>query len=197
MNFDIRHYHPGDMAMLYKICLLTGDSGNDATGLVSDEILGHYYAAPYPVYQPEFSFTLLESGVPCGYLVGTSDSSGFGEFFNQEWRPPLLDRYPLPGSNVQNMEASMIRQLHEGYIAPDCSDLYPAHLHINLLPISQGRGLGQKMMDLFTDALRSASVSGLHLGVSVLNPRAINFYNAYGFTQIDRSTHAIIFGLRL
>jgi GNAT superfamily N-acetyltransferase len=197
VNFEIRRYHPGDLPMLYKICLLTGDSGKDATGYFSDEILGHYYAAPYPLFQPELCFTLLSSGMPCGYIVGTSDSADFSQFFNEEWLPPLLDRYPLPGSDVQSREASMIRQLHAAYIPPACTNTYPAHLHINVLPIGQGKGIAKKMMDMFIKALQSLSVPGLHLDVSVLNPRAIRFYRSYGFDEIDRSTHAITFALAL
>ena len=197
MNFDIRLYHPNDMPRLYEICLLTGDSGNDATGQLSDEILGHYYAAPYPLFQPELCVTLLESGVPCGYLVGTSDSASFSHFFNEEWLPPLLKRYELPGRDVQTREASMIRQLRMGYIPPACTSNYPAHLHINVLPIGQGQGLAKQMMDQFTKALKSLSIPGLHLEVSVLNPRAINFYRAYGFAEVDQSDFAITFGLVL
>lgn len=197
VNFDIRLYAPSDMFMLYRICLQTGDNGKDATGQLSDEILGHYYAAPYPLFQPELCFTLLESGVPCGYLVGTSDSTRFSQFFNEEWLPPLLARYQLPGRGVQTREASMVRQLHMGYIPPGCTNIYPAHLHINVLPIGQGKGIATKMMYLFTKALQSLSVPGLHLNVNILNPRAINFYKSYGFVEVDRSTHAITFGLVL
>ncbi len=45
-EFEIRSFQPGDMDMLYRICLLTGKDGSDATGTVDDRILGHYYAAP-------------------------------------------------------------------------------------------------------------------------------------------------------
>jgi ribosomal protein S18 acetylase RimI-like enzyme len=197
VNFDIRLYQPDDLHWLYKICLLTGDSGKDASGQLSDEILGHYYAAPYPLFQPELCFTLLESGLPCGYLVGTSDSASFADFINKEWLPTLLERYPLPGRDVQTREASMVRQLHTGYTPPACTINYPAHLHINVLPIGQGQGTGKKMMDVFTKALQSQSVPGLHLNVSVLNPRAIEFYKAYGFVEVDRANYAITYGLVL
>ena len=188
---------PSDLPMLYKICLLTGDNGTDATGLLSDEILGHYYAAPYTLFQPELCFTLLASGEPCGYILGTSDSVRFSHFLNDEWLPPLLERYQLPDRILQSREASMIRQLHAGYMPPPCTPDFPAHLHINILPPGQGKGNAKKMMDLFTDTLRSLSAPGLHRIVSRHNPRAIRFYETEGFIEVDRNTHAITFYLKL
>ena len=197
LDFNIRLYQPPDLPMLYKICLQTGDHGQDATGQLSDEILGHYYAAPYARYQPELCFTLLASGAPCGYIVGTSDSTGFSQFFNEEWLPPLLERYQLPDLELQTSEAAMVRQLHAGYMPPACTNIYPAHLHINILPIGQGQGNAKQMIDLFAEALRTLSASGLHLIVSSRNQRAIDFYRAYGFIEVDRNIYSIIFGLDL
>ena len=43
----IRPYRPSDLDELYRICLLTGDAGQDATALYQDpRLLGHIFAAP-------------------------------------------------------------------------------------------------------------------------------------------------------
>ena len=43
----IRRYRSGDLRDLYRICLRTGKSGDDATALYRDpDLLGHIYAAP-------------------------------------------------------------------------------------------------------------------------------------------------------
>ena len=50
----IRAYRPDDLAALYDICLTTGASGQDASALHSDpELVGHIYAAPYGVLEPD------------------------------------------------------------------------------------------------------------------------------------------------
>jgi hypothetical protein len=80
MPFAIRSYHPSDIYTLYRICLLTGDSGRDARQLCNDEtLLGHCYAAPYAVLEPDLCFVLLENGTPCGYILGTRNSQTFHE----------------------------------------------------------------------------------------------------------------------
>jgi hypothetical protein len=65
MAFAIRPYHPSDLPALYRICLLTGDSGADASQLYRDpELLGHFYAAPYAVLEPDLCFVLTHDGSP-------------------------------------------------------------------------------------------------------------------------------------
>ncbi|MGB1253694.1 MAG: GNAT family N-acetyltransferase, partial [Candidatus Promineifilaceae bacterium] len=78
MSFDIRPFHPSDLPALYRICLLTGDNGDDATLKYSDpELLGHYFAAPYAVFEPELCFILTHEGQPVGYVLGCLDSAEF------------------------------------------------------------------------------------------------------------------------
>ena len=58
-EFQIRPYEPGDLEAVYEICLLTGDSGRDASDLYDDPMaLGHLYAAPYVTLEPELAFVL-------------------------------------------------------------------------------------------------------------------------------------------
>lgn len=46
--FTLRPARETDRAALYRICLETGASGQDATHLYADPlILGHVYAGPY------------------------------------------------------------------------------------------------------------------------------------------------------
>ena len=78
MNLEIRPYHASDLSSLYRICLLTGNSGTDASELFSDpDLLGHFYAAPYAVLEPELCFILTCCEFPCGYILGTHNSEDF------------------------------------------------------------------------------------------------------------------------
>ena len=44
----IRDATPADAPELYRICLLTGDAGRDATALHADaDLLGEVYVGPY------------------------------------------------------------------------------------------------------------------------------------------------------
>ena len=196
-NFQIRAYHSSDLYMLYRICLETGADGDDATGQVDDELLGHFFAAPYAVLEPELCFILTRNGETCGYILGTADTEQFASRCQQHWWPMLRQRYPLPDRNDKSRNAAMIRAIHNGYVAPKIVDEYPAHLHIDLLPMGQGAGQGPKMMAHFISELRKRSVPGLHLGVSKANKRAINWYPKFGFSVIEESATGVTYGMRL
>ena len=58
------------------------------------------------------------------------------------------------------------------------------HLHIDLLPRLQGRGVGRRLIERLTASLRAQGVIGLHLHVGAANIRAIGFYQRVGFTDL-------------
>ncbi|MGB6116334.1 MAG: GNAT family N-acetyltransferase, partial [Comamonas sp.] len=63
---------------------------------------------------------------------------------------------------------------------------HPSHLHINLLPRLQGRDFGRRLMERWLQTMWTMGSRGVHLGVAAANARAIRFYEAYGFSQIER-----------
>ncbi len=200
MSFSIRPYHPTDIVALYEVCLKTGDSGEDATHLYKDrELLGHMYAAPYLAYEPDLAFVLTHQGVPVGYVLGTRDSEAFAARCERDWYPILRARYPLPPAEDTSRDARMIRAFHETATTnPELAD-FPAHLHIDLLPVGQGQGWGRRMIETFLARLRQLEVSAVHLGVGKHNQRAIGFYERVGFEKVVTYDHWgwIGYGLRL
>ena len=194
----IRPYQPSDLESLYKICLLTGDSGKDATNIYKDpNLLGHFYAAPYAILEPELTFILTLDKKTCGYILGTKNSEEFAVKCEIDWFPELRKQYPLPNDNDKTPDANIIRLIHNGYkTKPELLD-YPAHLHIDLLPITQGKGQGRKMIITFIDKLKSENVKGLHLEVGKRNGGAIEFYKRVGFHIITEYEYSIAFGMNL
>lgn len=195
MSFAIRPFHPSDLYALYRICLLTGDSGADASALYHDpELLGHYYAAPYAVREPDLCFVLTHAGVPCGYILGTRDSNAFAEWMDTCWLPALRARYPLPDAADTSPDAGIIRLLHRRPGHDPALANYPAHLHIDLLPIAQGQGRGHQLMATFLGRLRELGVPAVHLGVGSSNTRGIRFYERAGFARVVDAETWIGFG---
>jgi ribosomal protein S18 acetylase RimI-like enzyme len=70
------------------------------------------------------------------------------------------------------------------YFCPEPYEQYPSHLHIDLLPRAQGRGLGRAMMERVLDLLRRHGSRGAHLGVSLPNRAAQAFYRKLGFQPL-------------
>ncbi len=195
--YEIRQTHASDLPTLYRICLETGLHGNDATALVDAEILGHYFVAPYFTFGPELCFTLTLEGEPVGYIVGTDDTRRFDAACEQAWWPVLRARYQKPDSKDQSMTANMVRAIHERAPGDVLADQYPAHLHINLLPLAQGNGQGKSLISTFCRALNDRDIAGLHLGVSPKNQRALAFYSHLGFEPLKTSKNEVVMGTRL
>ena len=198
MSFEIRHYHPTDLTAIYRICLGTGDSGRDATHQYADpDLIGHYYAAPYAVLEPQLSFVLTNRGMPGGYALAARDTVAFGERCERDWFPPLRARYPLPADEIRSPDAAMIRAIHRGHDRTNEFPDYPAHLHIDILPQGQGQGWGRKLIDRLLQELRNEQIQAVHLGVGARNSNAIGFYEHVGFYLLRRYETWIAYGMRL
>jgi ribosomal protein S18 acetylase RimI-like enzyme len=197
-TFSIRPYHPSDLTALYRICLGTGDAGQDATHLYRDpDLLGHYYAAPYAVLEPDLSFVLTCDGSPCGYVLGARDTAAFGKRCEQEWFPPLRARYPLPADDDHARDAEMIRNIHRGQRQVNDFPDYPAHLHIDILPEGQGQGWGRRLIETLLNQLRTVGAPGVYLGVGARNRRAIGFYAHVGFHHLHDAPWGFVLGMKL
>jgi ribosomal protein S18 acetylase RimI-like enzyme len=195
----IRPYRPGDLGDLYRICLLTADNGEDATPLYRDpQIPGHVFAAPYGMFEPSLAFVAEDAAGVAGYIVGARDSQDFERRLERDWWPRLRDAYPVATAGLPKQKLSreqwVTSYIHRPLSTPDeLNARYPSHLHIDLLPRLQGRGIGRGLISTFTAALRDQGSPGVHLYVSRRNTRAVEFYRHVGFTDLTATAHA--FGL--
>lgn len=183
----IRTYRPSDEAALSEICVRTGLNGGDATGHYRDpEILPALFAAPYAAFDPGLVFVADDGERPVGYLVGTDDSTAYYAKLRTRWLPTVAERFPAPEGPPRDLDESMRDLLHhaERMLVPDIAARYPAHLHIDLLPRGQRRGLGRRLMHTFFDALRQRGVPGVHLSMVRENTGARAFYDRIGFTEL-------------
>ena len=198
MSFAIRDCTPADAPALNHICLKTGDSGNDASDAFKDpDLLGLYYAAPYAIIEPESCFVLTKDGEPCGYILGAKDTLAFRERCEREYFPPLRARYALPPADDHSFAAEMIRAIHRGIEFDEVFKGYPAHLHIDLMPVAQKHGFGRKLMEVFLARMKANGVPAVHLGVGAKNLNAIAFYEKMGFHRIVTHDTWIGFGIYL
>ncbi len=141
-----------------------------------------------------------------GYAVGALDTVAFHAHVRAHWLPPLQHRYPDPGGDPERWtpDQRLMHLLHhpdEAFprILPEAFRSYPSHLHIDLLPTSQGRGHGRALMERLLEALRRDGSAGVHLGVAEANARAIGFYEHLGFIPLGEGQdgRAVWMGKRL
>ena len=180
----LRGYDSGDLAAMYRVCLLTGDAGVDASALYRDpDLIGHVYCGPYPAADPSLSLVVADDEGVAGYLVGTADSAAFAAWQDEHWWPALRLRHPL-GPDDGTPDHRLVELIHHPpLVVPPPG--HPAHLHVDLLPRLQGQGWGRRLIDAFVDLLRERGVPGLHLVADPRNTGALGFYARLGFRPDD------------
>jgi len=182
-GFALRTCVPGDLADLREVCLRTGDLGADGTALTAwPDLVGDVYAAPYAVHDPALVTVVEHEGRVVGYVIGCRDTLAFEAWCEEHWWPPLRERYPRPGAGTRPFDAPLLRQVHErpAQARPHLVT-HPAHLHVDLLPEAQGRGLGRRLLAHVVAQLLDAGAPGVHLGVGAANTRAVAVYRRLGF----------------
>jgi len=195
---DIRAFRPGDEPALAEICVRTADAGQDATGMFRDDRLwADIFVLPYAARHPELAFVVeSDGGRVVGYIVGTSDTEAFEDWFAGSWWPAVRDRYPLEGAGERERDIITYAD-QRGPGREQHAAEYPAHLHIDLLPEGQGQGFGRRLIDTLIVALEEQGVAGLHLAASAENTGAVLFYPRVGFTELPSEPGSRAFGRRL
>jgi ribosomal protein S18 acetylase RimI-like enzyme len=202
-DVTIRQALGSDLPYLYEICLKTGASGKDASADFRDPyLLGQFYAAPYLFGPGALAFVAESGGIPRGYILCGTDTAAFNRWLESEWLPPLRRRYSqafITGGQATQKEAEIafLINMDQGKNSPPYLAEYPAHLHIDLLPDLQGRGMGRRLMETLFSELRRRGVPGLHLGVALDNEGAIAFYQKMGFSDLEKSQWSYTMGIRL
>jgi ribosomal protein S18 acetylase RimI-like enzyme len=198
----IRGYRPDDLDDLYRICLETGASGQDATSLYSDpRLIGHVFAAPYGLFEPALAFVAEDEAGVGGYVLGALDSRAFQERLEAEWWPPLRARYADPAADgipvdEWTTDQRMAHSIHRPESkSAELLERYPSHLHLDLLPRLQGQGEGRRLIGTLLDALRARGSCGVHFVVGGKNQRAVGFYRHLGLPELEAGADFHLFGV--
>ncbi|MDR2998448.1 MAG: GNAT family N-acetyltransferase [Microbacterium sp.] len=196
---QIRPYRPADRDGLYDVCVKTADSGSDATGILSDDRLwGDIWAVPYAERHPDLCWVVeSDDSRVIGYIVATDDTLSFERWFHDVWWPTRVGEYPVPpvpGHERQTWVMSYAAA-RGGDEEPNAAE-YPAHLHIDLLPETQGMGLGRRLTELLFAELADRGVAGLHLGMNPDNVGAGKFYERLGMQVLPSDEGVRVYGVR-
>ena len=186
---DIRTATLGDEARLYEICVLTGDSGKDATGIFQQpNLLGDIWVGPYLHLSPAHCFVVDDKDEVLGYCIATLDSTSFETVTAALWWPTKQAIYTKPDiaqKDSWSRDERLTHLIHNPLTSPiEFLEEFPSHAHINLVAEMQGKGWGKKLMEAMENSLREAGSPGVHLILSSKNLNALTFYQAIGYHVI-------------
>ena len=191
----IRPYRSGDRDDLYRVCLQTGDSGDDATGRYRNpRVLGDVFVGPYLELQPDLAFVLDDGAGAGGYVLGALDSVAFAAECERTWWPPLRERYRDAPSDDGTLDEFALSWIRHPPPVPAAAGQFPSHLHIDLLPRWQSGGWGRRLIERLCEALTAQGSPGVHLVVGLTNARAIGFYRHIGFAEVERRSFDLVLG---
>jgi GNAT superfamily N-acetyltransferase len=190
----LRGFQSDDLSALYAISLATGHAGGDAARLYRDpDLLGHIYSAPYALLAPDLALAAVDEQGVAGFAVGALDTTAWEDTLERLWWPKLRARYPAPAEILggdRSPDQRRVAMIHKPERAPpSIAKTYPAHLHLNLLPRIQGRGVGSALLQAWLDLARAPAV---HVGVNADNSGGVAFWRAQGFQVLDASTERTI-----
>jgi GNAT superfamily N-acetyltransferase len=175
-----------DLDQLYAISLATGHLGSNASHLYNDpKLMGHIYSAPYLRLSPETCFVARDDMGIAGFIVGAIDTHHFERRLEREWWPHLRAQYSDPDETERDSWTADQRRsfmIHHPEETPEAViEAFPSHLHMQLLPRIQGRGIGVRLLDLWLGKAREKGAVGVHVGVNSQNRRAVKFWKRNGF----------------
>ncbi len=197
----IRDYEPSDVDDLYEVCARTGDSGADATDLISvPRLLGEVFVGPYLALEPNLALVADDGRRAAGYALAALDTSAFERRMDTEWWPDVRrrnDRDQVPPAPTGNAMSDELLAMIDDPLLVHHPELpgFPSHLHIDLLEHVRGDGVGTRMLTELFARLQDAGSVGVHLGVAASNERAQRFYARLGFDHLQRRGEEIFMGL--
>jgi GNAT superfamily N-acetyltransferase len=187
---NLRQFRSEDLNALYAISLATGHEGGDASHLYADaKLMGHIYSAPYAVLEPDLVLVVVDGDGVAGFAAGAIDTSLWEDVLERNWWPALRRQYPDPKeSSSASWTADQRRAfaIHHPERAPrEVVDAYPAHLHLNLLPVAQGRGIGSVLLKAWLELASKRGATAVHVGVNRANLRALRFWSQNSFKDLN------------
>jgi GNAT superfamily N-acetyltransferase len=185
----VRGVNAADKDALCAISLATGFAGKDASHLYRDgTLIGQIYSAPYAFLEPDLALVAEDHDGVAGFVVGVVDTLEWEKRLDREWWPRLREQYARPAGppSEWSPDERRIEMIHSPERVPrSVSCVFPAHVHLNLLPRLQGRGIGSELLrHWFSLTERRGSVA-THVGVNRENARASKFWARSGFLPLE------------
>lgn len=170
---NIRKYEPKDkknaIRILFKTSSLPIETEKQRKFL---ELMFNDY---YTETEPDCCFVAVnEQDEAVGYILCARDFDTYEKNFNNFYLPEIKEL----GLNFYIMAKS------EMLVHKILKKKYPAHLHIDILDVCQGQGVGTRLVNALSEHLSATGTHGLMLSCGMNNKGAIKFYEKNSFKKI-------------
>jgi ribosomal protein S18 acetylase RimI-like enzyme len=185
----VRPYKAADRAGVRHVCYETGFMGEPVDWLWRDrESFSDMFSGYWTDREPDSASVADLDGQVVGYLLGCADSRkvwNAGKLLGHHaFRRGCIVRPGTAGMFLRMMTDGISDAIHHRLPPPTYYDeRWPAHLHIDLMPICRGRHVGTKLVNGWLDTLKAQGVPGCHLQTMSQNDNAIAFFEKIGFEK--------------
>lgn len=184
-DFTIREATPADEAGIGEVAYLTGFFGESAERYFPDRRLFEtLWVHPYFAGGGRVGFVLEQGGKIVGYILGAPDQTVYTRavlriVLRQVLPNAALGRYRQQGRIVYYFVRTLL------FPSPHADwAVFPAHLHLNLLPEARGFGLSRPLLEKFLQRLEGLGVRGVQLSTTLENTVALKVYQKQGFMLV-------------
>ncbi len=180
--YKIRKYKASDRDQLRYICKETtwDDNKKDINKLESIPMIFNDY---FTSFEPDNIFVAVnDEDVAVGYVICSSDYSLFKRKMKDTIRPMVKNTY----------SPSLLMFWATYFSVVLAKKDYKTHLHIDLLPEAQRKGLGTQLINALVTHLSEKKIK--NVSVVTINKKSMGykFYCKYGFHTIQQFSKNII-----
>ncbi len=169
----IRKYEDKDRENLLKICIETSSLPTEEKKDL--DFLNLMYNDYYASVEGSNCFVAVdENDEAVGYILCAENFDRYYKTFGGLYMP-LIKKL---GFKYYTMALGEIG-VHSIY-----RKKYPAHLHIDILPVCQGQGTGTALVNALKEHLKSKGINSVMLSCGMGNQRAIKFYKKNDFKMV-------------
>lgn len=170
---NIRKYEPKDKENVVKVLYET--SALPIKTEAQRKYLELMYNDYYTEVEPDCCFVAVnEADEAVGYILCARDFDSYSKTFKAFYLPEIKEL----GLSYYFMA------INEMFVHRIYRKQYPAHLHIDILDVCQGQGVGTRLVNALSEHLGATGTHGLMLSCGMNNKGAIRFYEKNNFKKI-------------